>query len=90
MKTITMVELRTDSERVVRELKRGERFELTYRGEKIADLVPPGPVAGKRAQDALRRLRERHADDPDHARQVDRHIAEVYEDRSAYGERLPG
>lgn len=87
MKSITMVELRTESERLVRELKRGERFELTYRGEKIAEIVPPATVVNKKAQDALRRLKERHAGDAEHARKVDRYVSEVYEARRAYGER---
>lgn len=87
MKTITMVELRTHSERVVKELKRGERFELTYRGEKIAEIVPPAPVLGKRTKDALQRLKDRYAGDPAHAEKVEQYVAEVYEARRAYGER---
>jgi antitoxin (DNA-binding transcriptional repressor) of toxin-antitoxin stability system len=87
MKTITMVELRTDSERVVRELKRGERFELTYRGEKIAELVPPATVANRRTQDVLKRLKERHAGDAGHAKRIERHLADVYEARRAYAGR---
>ncbi len=40
MKTISMVDLRTHSERIVRDLKRGEHMILSYRGEPLAELVP--------------------------------------------------
>lgn len=50
MKTITMVDLRTDSERIVKDLHRGVRMTLSYRGKPLAELVPlsgeaaPGPL----------------------------------------------
>ena len=35
-----MVEFRTHSERIVRDLKRGEHMILSYRGEPLAENVP--------------------------------------------------
>ena len=43
MRTISAVDLRNDLEGIVKSLRRGERMDLTYRGEKVADLVPNGP-----------------------------------------------
>jgi antitoxin (DNA-binding transcriptional repressor) of toxin-antitoxin stability system len=40
MKTISMVELRSHSEAIVRELKQGVRMVLSYRGKPLAELVP--------------------------------------------------
>lgn len=40
MKTITMLDLRNDSESVVSALKRGVSILLTYRGKKLAVLNP--------------------------------------------------
>lgn len=45
MRTISAVDLRNDLEGIVKSLRRGERMELTYRGEKVADLVPNVPKA---------------------------------------------
>jgi antitoxin (DNA-binding transcriptional repressor) of toxin-antitoxin stability system len=35
-----MVELRSHSERVIRDLRRGVRMTLSYRGKAVAELVP--------------------------------------------------
>lgn len=40
MKTISMLELRSNGREVVRRLERGERLELTYRGRKVVRRVP--------------------------------------------------
>lgn len=53
MKTITMVALRTDSERIVKDLRRGVRMTLSYRGKPLAELVP---LSGEAAPDPLEAL----------------------------------
>ena len=40
MKTLSMVELRTRAEEVIRQVVHGERFVLTYRGKAVARLEP--------------------------------------------------
>ena len=40
MKSISFVELRTNSEAVVKELKAGKTLVLTYRGKQLAELKP--------------------------------------------------
>jgi antitoxin (DNA-binding transcriptional repressor) of toxin-antitoxin stability system len=40
MKTISMLELRSKGRDIIRRLKRGERLTLTYRGRKVATLLP--------------------------------------------------
>ena len=40
MKTISMLELRRDAARIVRQLSRGQRMVLTYRGKQVARLEP--------------------------------------------------
>ena len=48
MKTVTMVDLRTQSEKIVRELLRGMKMTLSYRGRPVAELVPIGSVRERR------------------------------------------
>jgi prevent-host-death family protein len=62
MKTITMLELRTDSEKVVKQLRQGESLTLTYRGHPLARLTPIADNSEISADDPLYRLHE-HADD---------------------------
>ncbi len=40
MKTVSMLELRSRGRDVVKRLERGERLALTYRGRRVATLVP--------------------------------------------------
>ncbi len=40
MKTVSMLELRSRGRDVVRRLERGEKLALTYRGKRVATLVP--------------------------------------------------
>jgi antitoxin (DNA-binding transcriptional repressor) of toxin-antitoxin stability system len=40
MKTVSMLEFRRHAERVIQQLRRGERLVLTYRGEAVARLEP--------------------------------------------------
>ena len=90
MGTISAVDLRTDLEGIVKSLRRGERMELTYRGEKVADLVPNVPKAvNETALAALRRAQEITARDPDCARKTEIYLKELSEDQKAWGERAP-
>ncbi|MGI9569297.1 MAG: type II toxin-antitoxin system Phd/YefM family antitoxin [Desulfobulbia bacterium] len=43
MKTLSMVELRSRAEEVIRQVVRGQRFLLTYRGKPVARLEPVPP-----------------------------------------------
>lgn len=43
MNTVTMLEFRSDSRRVLRRVQQGERLVLTYRGRPVARLEPPAP-----------------------------------------------
>ena len=72
---------------IARESTRWTGLAETDLWEKIAEIVPPAPVLGKRTKDALQRLKDRHAGDPAHAEKVEQYVAEVYEARRAYGER---
>lgn len=40
MKTLSMVELRNRAEQIFRQISRGQRFLLTYRGKPVARLEP--------------------------------------------------
>jgi prevent-host-death family protein len=40
MKTVTMLELRRNAQRILEAVRRGERVMLTYRGEAVARLEP--------------------------------------------------
>jgi antitoxin (DNA-binding transcriptional repressor) of toxin-antitoxin stability system len=47
MKSVTMVELRSRGRDVIKRLERGETLALTYRGKKVATLVPVEAEAGR-------------------------------------------
>ena len=90
MRTISAVDLRNDLEGIVKALRRGERMELTYRGEKVADLIPPAPkAANEKALAALRRAQEITAADPDYPKKAEIYLKELREDQLAWGERSP-
>lgn len=89
MRTISAVDLRNDLEGIVKLLRKGERLELTYRGEVVGQLLPPPVVEKSNAAAALARIAQRHADDPLYPEKVERYIQEVYEDRRSYGSRQP-
>jgi antitoxin (DNA-binding transcriptional repressor) of toxin-antitoxin stability system len=91
MKTISAVDLRNDLEGIVKSLKRGERMELTYRGEIVAELKPIADEKRKReeANAAFERIWARTRQIPDYARKAEEYIQEVYEDRKSYGDRNP-
>jgi len=60
METISMLELRTRGKEIVIRLKRGERMSLSYRGKKVATLMPLEGAGEKpaAANDPIRRLCE--------------------------------
>lgn len=57
MKTITMLQLPQQAERVIRQLEAGERFVWTYRGRQIAKIEPIPAQMGER-HDPFYRLPE--------------------------------
>ncbi len=89
MRTISAVDLRNDLEGIVKSLRRGERLELTYRGERIAEMVPTKPAAKLTPLEALRRAQEITAADPDYPRKAEIYLKELREDQLAWGERSP-
>lgn len=89
MKTISAVELRNDLEGIVKQLKRGERMELTYRGERIAEMIPAKPAAKLTPLEALKRAQEITARDPDYRKKAESYLKELREDQIAWGERSP-
>lgn len=89
MRTISAVDLRNDLEGIVKSLKRGESMELTYRGEKVADLVPAKPASKMTPLEALRRAQEIAARDPNYAEKAETYLRELREDQKAWGERSP-
>ena len=90
MKTISAVELRNDLEGIVKSLKRGERMELTYRGEPVAELVPrTAKSANQDALAALRRAWKITDRIPDYPQRSESYLRELREDQQAFGERTP-
>lgn len=89
MKTISAVELRNDLEGIVKALRKGERMELTYRGETVADLVPRIQSRKPTPLEALRKMQEIAARDPNFAEKAETYLRELREDQKAWGERSP-
>jgi antitoxin (DNA-binding transcriptional repressor) of toxin-antitoxin stability system len=89
MRTISAVDLRNDLEGIVKALKKGEHMELTYRGERIAEMVPTTSAPKPTPLEALRKLQEITARDPDYAQKAETYLRELREDQKAWGERSP-
>ena len=89
MRTISAVDLRNDLEGIVKALRRGERMDLTYRGERIAEMIPSKPAAKLTPLEALRRAQEITARDPDYPQKAATYLKELREDQVAWGERSP-
>jgi antitoxin (DNA-binding transcriptional repressor) of toxin-antitoxin stability system len=87
MRTISAVDLRNDLEGIVKSLKRGERLELTYRGEMVGQLLPAAHSRKSNADAAIERLARSHLNDPDYTQKADHYLQEVYADRRSYGSR---
>lgn len=87
MKTITMVEFRTDSTRIVRELERGVKMTLSYRGKPLAEIVPLTGRDAPSPLDALTLAQEAAAERPDHATAVAAYLDELVKDRADWSTR---
>lgn len=57
MKTISMLDMRTQSQKIMKDLARGEKMTLEYRGKAVAILSPIDSSVGK-DDDSLRNLGE--------------------------------
>ena len=83
MKTISMVELRNNSEAVIEQLRQGFSFTLSYRGRPIAKLVPVSPGKDEiEADDPLYTL----ADHADAGSLSNRSLTNEQIDQTLYGE----
>ena len=89
MRTISAVDLRNNLEGIVKSLKKGEHMELTYRGEKIAEMVPARPAPKMTPLEALRQAQEITARDPHYQEKAETYLRELREDQKAWGERSP-
>jgi antitoxin (DNA-binding transcriptional repressor) of toxin-antitoxin stability system len=90
VKTISMVDLRTQSEGIVRALKRGERMLLSYRGQPLAELVPAMLAAKKISPlEALQRAQDEAREDSAYFAKAAAHIQDLHGDRKAWSERSP-
>jgi antitoxin (DNA-binding transcriptional repressor) of toxin-antitoxin stability system len=88
MKAISMVDLRTKSESIGRQLKRGERMILSYRGKALAELVPAALAAPKLTPlEALHQAQELTAQDANAAYETERYVRELREDQRKWSER---
>ena len=87
MKTITMVELRTDSERIIKELSRGVRMTLSYRGKPLAELVPLSGQASVSPLEALELAQQSSSKAPGHAESVAAYLGQLRKDQKAWSNR---
>jgi antitoxin (DNA-binding transcriptional repressor) of toxin-antitoxin stability system len=90
MRTISAVDLRNDLEGIVKALRHGEHLELTYRGERIAEMVPARPkAANQQALDALRRAWAITDQIPDYGPKAEAYLKALREDQEQFGNRTP-
>jgi len=90
MRTISAVDLRNDLEGIVKSLKRGEHLELTYRGERIAEMIPAKPKSANHgALAALHRAWEITDQIPDYDKKAEAYLQELREDQRKFGDRTP-
>lgn len=86
MKTVTMVDLRTQSEKIVRELLRGVRMTLSYRGRPVAELVPIGNIRERRtALEALSAAQVAAGEVGEQAAVAEAYLRELREDQKGWG-----
>lgn len=86
MKTVTMVDLRTQSEKIVRELLRGGRMTLSYRGRPVAELVPIGSVRERRTPlQALSAAQVAAGEGGERAAVAEAYLHELREDQKGWG-----
>lgn len=85
-----MVDLRTNSEQIVRSLKRGEHMILSYRGEPLAELVPSASATRKTTPlEALHQAQTLTTQDPTYAEKTEAYLRGLREDQKAWGESTP-
>jgi antitoxin (DNA-binding transcriptional repressor) of toxin-antitoxin stability system len=90
MKTISMAELRNHSMRIVRELKRGERMMLSYRGKPLAELSPATAAKNQLTPlEALTRAQTLTAQDPGYVKTAKSYLRELRQDQQSWSERAP-
>lgn len=90
MRTISAVDLRNDLEGIVKSLKKGEHMELTYRGERIAEMIPTKPKsANQGALAALHRAWAITDQIPDYGKKAEAYLQELREDQQKFGDRTP-
>lgn len=82
-----MSELRTHSTRVVRDLERGVRMALSYRGKPVAELVPLANPHAPSPLDALARAQKVAAGRPDHPKAVASYLKKRGRDRAEWSAR---
>lgn len=88
VKTITMVEMRTDSERIVKELSRGVRMTLSYRGKPIAELVPMSASPALSPLEALDRAQHvSEAENKGYAKLASAYLKELRKEQKAWSGR---
>lgn len=87
MKSISMVELRTDSERIVRELRQGQRLLLLYRGKPLAELVPTQAPERLSPSEALHLAQEQAAEYGTSAEKLDKFVADLRSDQRQWSRR---
>ncbi len=85
MKTVTMVDLRTQSEKIVRELLRGVRMTLSYRGRPVAELVPIGNVRERRTPLEALSAAQVAAGEGGGAALAEAYLRELREDQKGWG-----
>lgn len=69
-------------------LRKGEHLELTYRGERIAELVPAGAGGVKTSPlEALKRLHLSTGKETDYAAKTEAYLAELRADQKTWSER---
>ncbi len=86
MKTITMVDLRTKSDRIIRDLIRGVSMTLSYRGRPVAQLLPIGPHRERRTSlEALSAAQAAAAEGKGQAEAAEAYLRELREDQGKWG-----
>ena len=73
-----MVELRTNTDQVLKALRQGVRLLLTYRGKELAEITPIRKKSGKSQIDPLLQVAERAVPSPMGALDHDRLDQDIY------------
>ena len=79
-----MVELRTQSQRIVRDLKRGEHL---LRGKPLAELIPSNSAVKMAPAEAINRAQTLAKQDPEYKQRAHAYLQALREDQKAWSER---